>query len=424
MKIDMNINISHIARVEGHGDIHIKVKDGRLVEAKWSVVETPRFFEVMLKNKSIEMAPLIVSRICGICSVSHTLASLRAIENALSVAPPHIAEKLRLLALNAEILQSHSLHLFFLAMPDFYNEHSAIPLMKRKNEMYESALRIRGLANLMCELIGGRTTHPVSFCIGGIRKTPTTEEYLTLIESLSKIITDLEFASEIFESLQMPDFQRDTEFVSLKGENNYNLIGGSLVSSDGVKKNENDYLAMTNEYTVDFSTSKHARLSRDSFAAGPLARINNNYNFLHPAAKDEAEKFNLKPPNHNPFMNNIARLVECFHVVYDSILLLEEVIEDKSNDLISDFSISEAEGISAIEAPRGILYHHYEINKKGKIEKANCVIPTTQNNANIHLDLYALVKEELAKGKTDNEITRLSEMLVRSYDPCISCSVH
>ncbi|MDH5718333.1 MAG: Ni/Fe hydrogenase subunit alpha [Spirochaetia bacterium] len=420
----MNINISHLARVEGHGDIHIQVKDGQLVDAKWSVVETPRFFEVMLKNKSLDMAPLIVSRICGICSISHTIASIRAIENALLITPPEKAQKLRLLALYGEILQSHSLHFFFLAMPDFYNSHSAISLMKTKGEIYEAALRIRGCANFICDIIGGRSTHPVSFCIGGIAKTPNIEEYTYLAENLSKIVADLEFAAETSLSLQMPSFERETEFVSLKGETNYQLIGGSLMSSDGVEKIENEYLAMTNEYTVDFSTSKHARLSRDSFAVGPLARFNNNYEFLHPEAKKEAEKFNLKPINYNPFNNNLVRIVECFHVLYKSIHLIEQLIEDKSKDIVSEYSVFEAEGIGAIEAPRGILYHHYQINKKGKIEKANCVIPTTQNNGNIHHDLSFLVKQELSANKNDKNITHLCEMLVRSYDPCISCSVH
>lgn len=420
----MNLDIHHLARVEGHGDIHVRIEEGKLKEARWSIVETPRFFEVMLKGQSIEQAHIFTSRICGICSISHALASLRAIENGLGITPPATAQNLRMLAMHGEALQSHSLHLFFLGLPDFYNEPSALPLLKTHPELYSAALRIRGCSNAICDAIAGRTTHPVSFCVGGVRKIPDAKTLLSLKDNLTSIIPALVEAAGFFEKLEIPEFHRVTEFVSLKGESAYPLIGGKLISSDGVEKAETEYLAMTNEYTVDFSNSKHAKLSRDSFAVGPLARINNNYHLLHPAAKDIAELFGLKPLNFNPFMNHIARLVECFHLTHSSLDIIEELLDSKDKTARTDYSLKESDGVGAVEAPRGILYHHYAMSRNGKIEKANCIIPTTQNNANIHIDLSHLVQQELASGKSDQEIAKLCEMLVRSYDPCISCSVH
>jgi len=156
---------------------------------------------------------------------------------------------------------------------------------------------------------------------------------------------------------------------------------------------------MTNEYKEDFTTTKHTKLSRKSFAVGSLARINNNYRFLNKQAKEIARKFDLDPLNHNPFINNIAQLVECVHVLYESIEMIDELLDSNLDDICAEYDIKEGEGVGAVEVPRGILYHHYKINDKGKIEKANCIIPTTQNNANIHHDLPQLVKQELQNAK-------------------------
>jgi len=419
---NISIDINHITRVEGHGNIHVVIENGKLVDAKWAVVETPRFFEAMLRGMSHEMAPLLTARICGICSIGHTLASLRATERALGIEIPDTARKIRLLAKHGETLQSHLLHLFFLVVPDFFYESSLIPFVRSNRILMEEVLRLRGLANSMCETIAGRTTHPVGFCVGGVSKIPHKKELQKLRKDIADRFSDLEQAVKFFKRLELPDFVRETEFVSLKGEENYPWIGGDLISTDGVVKSENDYLAMTNEYKENFTTSKFTKLSRNSFAVGALARINNNYRWLK--AKELAEEFVLRPVNHNPFMNNIAQLVECMHVMLESCDLIDELLDDSLRDIRAEYEVKGGEGIGAVEVPRGILYHHYRIDEKGLIEKANCVIPTTQNNANILYDMAALVEQEIAHGKSSNEVTKLCEMLVRSYDPCISCSVH
>ena len=422
MKVNMNIDVHHLTRVEGHGNIHVVVENGKLADAKWAVVETPRFFEAMLRGMSHEMAPILTARICGICSIGHALASLRAVENAMGIEIPETARKIRLLAKHGETLQSHFLHLFFLVAPDFFNEGSVIPLVQSNRTVVEIALRLKKLANDMCDMLVGRTTHPVGLCVGGVRKVPNKNELKKLREDMSDRVSDAEKAVALFKTLKIPDFIRETEFVSLKGEESYPWIGGRLISTDGVLKNENDYLTMTNEYKEDFTTSKFTKLSRKSFAVGALARINNNYEFLK--AKDVAETLGLKPVTHNPFMNNIAQLVECVHVMVESLEMLDELLDDNLDEICAEYDVKEGEGVGAVEVPRGILYHHYRVNEKGRIEKANCIIPTTQNNANIHYDLAALVEQAVDNGKQDTEVKKLCEMLVRSYDPCISCSVH
>ena len=424
MDIPVNIKIDHLTRVEGHGNIKIRIENGKLAECDWEVVETPRFFEVMLKGLSIEMTPLLTARICGICSISHAMASARAIERALEIEIPEPAQKARLLTKHAETLQSHALHLFFLVAPDFLNTDSVIPIMETHPHLAETAIRIKGFANRASDLFAGRTTHPIVIKVGGLTQIPRKRQLRELAKELDATIPYLQKAIDFFKPFKMPDFARETEFVSLKGVEKYPFIGGDLVSSDGVCKKEDDYRSMTNEYFVDFSTSKFSSLSRKSFAVGALARFNNNYDLLHPMAKEVAENLNLKPGTHNPFLCNHAQLIECMHVAYEFREIITELLDLDTSECSSSYSVKKCEGTGVIEAPRGILYHYYRIDETGKIEKADCVIPTGQNHANIHYDLRALVEELIKQNKEEKEIIRLAQMLVRAYDPCISCSVH
>lgn len=423
-KVDCNIDVHHLTRVEGHGNIHIRIREGKLTEATWAVVETPRFFEMMVRGMSAERVPFLTSRICGICSISHALASIRSLERAMTITVPPSAEKLRLLAMHGETLQSHALHLFFLAIPDFVNTPNVLPLIKSHPDIVQSGLRLKEAGNAISALTTGRFTHPVSLVLGGVSKAPEKRELAALRQQLEGVLPDLDATSDFCATLSIPDFVRETEFVSLYNGSTYPFIGGDLLSTDGVRKDENDYLAMTNEYKEDFTTSKFTKLSRESFAAGALARFNNNHAFLHPKAREAASAFGLEPVNHNPFMNNIAQLVECYHIVHDAISMIDTLLDDPLVQLKTAWTPKAGAATGAVEAPRGILYHHMEVDEKGKVVRGDCIIPTTQNNANIHFDLKALANQALEQGKTDKEIQQLCEMVVRSYDPCISCSVH
>jgi len=425
MKINLNVDVHHLTRVEGHGNITVKVEDGKVKSARWDVVETPRFFEVMLKGKHYTSAGILTARICGICSIGHCLASLRATEDAFGVKIPEAARKLRLLAKHGETLQSHWLHLFFLAAPDFVGLTSAIPLIEARPEVVGIAARLKGLGNRICDVTAGRTTHPVSLQPGGVARRPEKGELLALRDGLQRSVEDIGATAALLKTFQIPDFVRETEFVSLSGKDEYPWIGGDLVSTDGVRKPEREYRQMTNEWVDADNTSKWCKLSRDSFAVGALARVNNNFRLLHPEAKKAAAEFGLKPVCHNPFMNNVAQLVEAVHATHESIRLVEELVKDGAGPTMAEVKPRAGEGVGAVEVPRGILYHHYAYDKDGRVTKANCIIPTTQNNLNIHLDIRALAEKFSAQpGMTDEKLSLLCSMLVRAYDPCISCSVH
>jgi len=424
MKLNCNIDVHHLTRVEGHGNIKIRIQDGKLVEARWEVVETPRFFEAFLVGKKWDNAPWICGRICGICSIGHTLASIRAVENAFGIVTTEQTRKLRLLLKHMETLQSHILHLYFLAAPDFLNSGSVFPFIESSPEVVVRAAILKLLANDVCDCIGGRRMHPTRTVVGGFTMLPAKKQLSEFGGRLKAACDDLSKTAELFRSFAIPDFSRETEFVSLKGEGDYPFIGGDLISTDGIQKKEYEYKQMTNEYIVEQSTSKWSRLSRKSFAVGALARMNNNFASLHPKALETAISFGLKPVNHNPYMNNIAQLIECIHVVAEASDIINDLLDSEFSEPRQAVTARAGVGVGAVEVPRGILYHCYEFDDTGHIVKCDCVIPTSQNHANIQHDLEELAAQCSRQGKTDRDIELLAQMLVRAYDPCISCSVH
>jgi coenzyme F420-reducing hydrogenase alpha subunit len=420
----LTVDVHHLTRVEGHGNINVKVRDGRIEEAHWQIVETPRFFEAMLVGKHFTTAGILASRICGICSISHCLAALRATERAFGVAVPPTADRLRRIAKHGETLQSHVLHLFFLAAPDFLSQPSTVALVDIRPDLVNLALRLKGLGNRLCDAVAGRTTHPVSLQPGGVAKVPETPLLQRLRDELSTALDDLDKGAAFLSGVELPDFERETEWVSLRGDADYPFVGGRLVSSDGVERDEDSYLEMTNEYLVDGTTSKWTRLSRDAFAVGPLARVNNNFELLHPEARRVASRIGLEPVCHRPFMAHAARLVECVHCVHDAIRLIDEILDEGLGETAVPVEPRAARGVGAVEAPRGILYHALDYDRGGRIVATDCVIPTTQNNGNIEHDLPALVTRLAGSGIDDRRLESLCSMLVRAYDPCISCAVH
>jgi coenzyme F420-reducing hydrogenase alpha subunit len=280
------------------------------------------------------------------------------------------------------------------------------------------------MSNLLC----GRTTHPQRLMPGGFSKIPSMKELTALREKLKASVPDLQNVAELFKSLahKLPDFVRETEFIALTKPDEYALYDGNLGSTDTGTAPVSEYLSFTNEYVVPISTAKRAKHVRESYMVGALARLNINYDMLSPLAKKTAEMFGLKPVCHNPFMNNVAQLVEVVHSVEDSIRLIDELeaagLQRQPDYYNPEVKVKAGRGVGAVEAPRGILFHDYTYNQKGVCTNANCVIPTNQNHGNIELDMKALLPKIL--DKTEKEIELSLEMLVRAYDPCISCSTH
>lgn len=428
MSEEVNVDVEYLTRVEGHGNIVVNAKDGEIEKCEWQVIEAPRFFESMVVGRNWKELHHITSRICGICSIAHTLCSLRATESAMDVDVSDQDILLRKLALHGENMQSHVLHLGYLAIPDFMGAGSVIPLASSHSEEVKTVIRVHRLANHISELIGGRTTHPQRFVPGGLSKIPEEDELVDLKQRLKESIDDLNGIADLLEDLspKLPDFTRETEFISLTSNQDYAFYDGMLESSDTGKISSDEYLDYIDEYIVPQSTAKYAKHNRESYMVGALARLNNNYEQLSPMAKEVAERFDLKPVTHKPFMNNVAQLVEVVHNVEDSMnmidSLLDRGLESQEPYHQPDVEVKEGRGVGAVEAPRGLLIHDYTYDEDGVCTEANAVIPTNQNHANIQLDMEKMVPNIL--NKTEDEIELTLEMLVRAYDPCISCSTH
>ena len=418
------IRVNHVTRVEGHGNINVKIRDGIVEECEWQVTEAPRFFEAMLRGRRWYEVSHITSRICGICSIGHTLTSVKATEAAMGVTVTEQTEILRKILVHAETLQSHILHFGYLALPDLAGAPSVVPLAATHRDQVLLVIKLHRLANEMSDLLGGRTTHPQRPVVGGFTKWPTVEELEGLRKRLEDAIPELEALASFVKELagNIPDFQRETEYIGLTHSDEYAFYDGKIASTDGGTWPVEEYKEICGEYMVPQSTAKFARHNRDSYMVGALARVNLNYDQLMPKAMQVCELFGLKPVNVNPYMNNVAQLVECMHGLEDSIRLIDRLLEKGLQDERPVVTIRAGRGSSSVEVPRGILFHEYEYNKDGECVWANIVIPTNQNHGNIQTDFEALVPR--IKDEPREKIEIMLEMLVRAYDPCISCSTH
>ncbi|MGD8464379.1 MAG: Ni/Fe hydrogenase subunit alpha [Anaerolineae bacterium] len=420
---NVSVNVHHLTRVEGHGNIVVDVKNGELLKCQLEIVEAPRFFEAMLRGRPYHEASHITSRICGICATGHATASLRATENALSVEVSEQTELLRKLLFHGEIIDSHVLHVYMLVAPDFLGVGSVLPLASSHPEVVKRALRIKQLSGDLCAMISGRHTHPIAMTVGGFTHLPTIEELLEMRKRLVAAREDMDETIALLARLPWPAFERETEYVSLQKEEEYAFIDGRVATTDGFVYEIPEYRKVTNEYLVPHSTAKHTKHNRESYMVGALARFNNNYDQLHPRAKAAAETLGMEPVVTNSFLNSAAQAIEMVHCIEDSIRLIDELVDRGIEEGPRyEFQGQGGEGVGSCDVPRGILFHNYVIDDEGKIQEANCVIPTGQNYGNMEADMRALVPQILDRPR--EEITHMMEMLIRAYDPCISCSTH
>jgi coenzyme F420-reducing hydrogenase alpha subunit len=421
----VNIEVDHITRVEGHGSIVVNVAGGNIEKILWQVPEAPRFFEAMVVGRDYIEVASITSRICGICSIGHTFASLKATEAAMGIEISETTRKLRELLLHGETLQSHILHVCYLVVPDLLKVDSVFPLIESHKEVVLLVTKLHRLANELCDIIGGRTTHPIRARLSRFSKLPTGKELEELKTRLTDAKEDLKKVADVVKSLagNIPDFTRDTEYLSLTDKNEYAFYDGDCITNDiETPIPVSGYRDVVNEFIVPQSTAKYGKFNRDSFMVGALARYNNNYKQLTPLSTEVAEMLGLNGPNTNPFMNNIAQVVESVFAVEKSLEIIDWLL-DRELEPEPRFTKPKAgKGAGAVEVPRGLLFHEYEYDDKGTCIKANCVIPTNLNHNNIQLDMEEIVPRFLHLG--EKELQFHLEMLVRAYDPCISCSTH
>jgi len=432
---NVKVDVHYLTRVEGHGNIVVDVKEGKLAKCEFQVIESPRFFESMLVGRAIWEAQHITSRICGICACGHSLASIKAGEDALGIKPADEIIMLRKLLLYAEQLDSHILHIYILVAPDLLGVKSILPLVATHKPIIEMALRMKRMSDYAGEVLAGRHIHPISYVIGGLTQLPSQEGLEKLYKLMLESRKDGDATVKILKKLKFPEFQRPTQYMSLSCVDEYAMYEGDLVVNGKQKTKISDYKKLFTEKVVDHSRAKIATIAGMPYVVGALSRFNNNYQQLNKKAKAVAQELGLVAPCHNPYLNTVAQLVEWVHCLEESIKIMEQILKqglDEKKIVVSSWpkksevgkiKYKPNTGVGCVEVPRGALFHEYTINEEANISEANCVIPTNQNMGNLEEDMRKLVPQLLGE-KTQEEITLSLEMLARAYDPCISCATH
>ena len=418
----IDVNVHHVTRVEGHGNIVLNVRNGTIEKLELQIVEEPRFFEAFVRGRRWYEMNHITSRICGICAVAHSCASLAATEAAMGIEVSEQTRLLRRLIYDGEMIQSHILHVYFLVAPDLLDVGSVIPLATSHPEVVKRALRLKRLANDICCVVGGRHVHPISMVPGGFTNNIKVSDLKALRERLVEAVPDLEASVELFAALEFPDFDRPTEYVSLYQPGEFAFLWADLYSSRVGRFEAADYRKVIEERVVSRSTAKHATTGEGPYAVGAQARVNNSFEWLRPEAKAAAEQLGWKNPVTNPYWNNVAQVIECVQCAYEAIAVIDELLDRGLRPEKPDVQPRAGRGVGTVEAPRGLLVHDYEYDDDGVMVNANVMTPTAQNVWNCETDLKELVPQIIDRSK--EEIVDHMEWLVRAYDPCISCSVH
>ena len=411
------IKLDHITKIEGHAKLNIKIDKGKIKKASLEIVEGARFFEAIIQGRHWnEMSPL-TSRICGICSSIHAVTSLKAVENAFGVRVSRQTDMLRELLVLAALIQSHVMHLFFLALPDYLGYSGAIEMAKKHKNEINLALRLKNLGNELVTLFGGREVHPITAVVGGFAKIPEKEKMDLILKKLESAKKDAVDVLNLFQGLKYPEFERETKYFALEHKGEYPFLHGNISCTGQQCIPTGLYDMHFEEYMTPGSSAKFVVVAGKSYMVGALARLNNNSKFL---SKNARKLLKIKIPNHSPFMNNVAQAIEIVHAIDKSIEIISglKLRKEKPVEVIP----KEGRGVAVTEAPRGILFHDYTFSKTGCLTKANIITPTAQNLRNIEEDLKQFLPGRLNIGK--KALVLDIEKLIRSYDPCISCSAH
>ena len=417
------LTIEHVARIEGHGNITVDVTEGVVREVRMDIVEPARFFESMVVGRRFDDAPLITSRICGICSPNHVITSIKALEAALGVEVSERTALLRKLLVYGSYLQNHATHLYILAAPDYVGLPNVFPLAESHPEIVERALRLKKLGNDLTTLIGGRPVHPVTAVVGGFTSEPTLGDLAAYRDLLASVADDALATVELFASFPVPDFATAGEMLALVADDDYAIYDGDTAAfGAGWRRPSAEYGDFIGETVVGHSNAKHSTVDGRPFLVGSVARANINAGKFNEAGRAALAKSGLTLPTRNPFHMNVLQAIELADASARCAGYIERLLEMGGGSEPQPFRIRAGEGGSATEAPRGTLYHSYAVDDDGIITHGDVITPTAQNLANIEADMRAFAPT--IADRPAEEFALLIEELVRAYDPCLSCSVH
>jgi len=418
MHKNFDITLKNLSKIEGHASLDIKVRDGMLLDVKLKISENKRFYTQAIRGKSYSNVPLIVSRICGTCSVAHLTCCTEAVEKALAVKPTEQTMLLRKLAMYGTVLRDHAMHLYFFCLPDIFGKDSALDFEGREKEFLHHALHVKAAGNSLAKLVAGRAVHPTYAVVGGFAQIPKKEDAAKVVKELREARPYVFDLIDIFFRNDW-EFKRDTDFVALATKD-FSFLEGEIRSTEGLHVPESEYYNHLQRVVIPYSQATAYEFEGKDFMVGALSRLNLNREKLHKNVRKEAGRYLLPFPSKNIFHNNLAQAIEMLHCIDHSVELLEatEFKEEKPVAVVPRKGI----GVGVIEAPRGTLYYMMSIDSLGKVVEGKLVIPTAQNQINLQDDIWELVEHNLDKSK--EEIQQMVERLIRAYDPCMSCATH
>lgn len=409
--------------MEGHAGFMASVLEGDVKAAKLEIQEGIRLIEGVLIGRHYRDMPIVAQRICGICPVVHNLTAIKSLENALEVGVTPETEKLRALLEYGQIIHSHALHLFFLSLADFLDIDNDIKLVKKYPLQARQAIKIREFGMGIVQIIGGRVVHPLTNEVGGFKKTPDIEGLRKLLSGSREILDISLELGEFFRRIKIPKFTRETEYVSLAKKGEYAIYDGDVISNKGlhipVDKFESNFLELQKQTEI----IKRVEHEGKSYMVGAIARVNNNKGKLREEAYKYLMSFKWKFPDYNPFHNVLAQMIEVIHSIEQSQKIIKELLNSDLNNVVTrEYQVRAGMGVAAVEAPRGTLYYHVDVDSNGYIRNVNIITPTAQFLSNLEDDIIEYIPSIIKL--TDKEREKKLRGFIRAYDPCISCAVH
>ncbi|MFH1188908.1 MAG: nickel-dependent hydrogenase large subunit [bacterium] len=420
---NFDLSLDHITKVEGSASLFVSVKDDKVTDVKFKIIESKRFFTEALKGKPLIAVPPHLSRICGTCSNAHVLAAIEACENALDIKASPQTRLLRSLTIHGLIIRDHALHLYLFVMPDLFNKNAFLDFDENdpiQHQLLHDGFNIKAAGNFLATTVAGRSVHAIYPTIGGFLRVPNKQDTQETIQKLKAIRPAVLRLVETFKNALF-EFHRETTYMALVPEKKFGYIKGSIKTSAGEVYPESEFKNHLEHTVLPYSQASAYTYQGRDYMVGALSRINLAKDLLHHNTKEALGNTLDMFPSTNIHHTNLAQAIEILHSVDEAIEML------KHNTFLPEplvkASPRAAVGIGVIEAPRGTLYHKVVTDKDGIVIEGEVVVPTGQNQLNIERDIGRLV-EELLPTKTKEEISMEIEKLIRAYDPCMSCAAH
>jgi coenzyme F420-reducing hydrogenase alpha subunit len=415
------IHVPVLARVEGEGTLELHVHDGVIEDLRLRIFEPPRMFEKLLEGRDYTEVPDMVARICGICPVAYQMSAVHAIENLFGVEPGPWVRDMRRVFYCGEWVQSHSLHIHMLAAPDFLGYSSVVEMAGKYAPEVRRGLKLQALGNDIIRLLGARSVHPVGARVGGFHRAPKPEEVSALLEKLHAALPEAEALVRWTAAFDLPSQEQDFTCVALRHPREYPMNAGRLVSDHGLDISADQFEAHFTEQQLPHSTALHCRLDGKPYLVGPLARLNLNLDRLPDPVRTLVDGLDIRFPSRNMHHSVVARAIEIDVAIQVAINLLESYQEPQRPYV--EIRPRAGSGAGCTEAPRGLLWHRYELDAHGKLVRARIVPPTSQNQARIEDDLRQSL-QSFGLNQREEALRHFGERVIRNYDPCISCATH